>query len=147
MKRRADRAGFAGRGVALLEVVVALTLLAGTGLALFAWVHQSLETASRLARVDSEARIKLDALAWLESINPALEPAGARELAGRRLVWRAQELAAPRRNATFLPGSEGPWWVGLYRLDVDVSGPQGEALVTFDVVKVGWRKFQAPAVR
>jgi Tfp pilus assembly protein PilV len=133
------------RGVALLEVVVALALLTGTGLALFAWINQSLESASRIARVDSEARIKLDALALLEAVNPALERVGERELAGWKMDWRAQELLPLRRNATFLPGSEGPWWVGLYRLSVSVTGPQAEAAVKFDVVKVGWRKWQAPA--
>ncbi len=142
MPRRADRPGSSGRrrGVALLEVIVALTLLSGTGLALFAWINQSLESASRVARVDSEARQKLNALALLESVNPALESAGERELAGCRIEWRAQSLLPLRRNATFVAGAEGPWWVGLYKVSVSVTVPQADAALKFEVIKVGWRK-------
>ena len=149
MTSRADRPGITGRGrgrgVALLEVIVALTLLSGTGLALFAWINQSLESASRIARVDSEARTKLNALALLESVNPAIEAVGTREVAGWRIDWRAQDLTPPRRNAGFMPGAEGPWLVGLYKLSVSATGTQADPGVKFDVVKVGWRRWQAPA--
>ena len=48
-------------GFGLLEAIVALALLSGTGLALFSWINQNLQTASRLRAQEQEARLLLAA--------------------------------------------------------------------------------------
>ena len=68
MRRRAERPRTAGFG--LLEAVVALALLAGTGIALFDWINSSLQTASRLRETEQRARTMSSAQAVLVAIKP-----------------------------------------------------------------------------
>ena len=44
-------------GFGLLEAIVALALLAGTGIALFTWINQNLDAASRLNFLENLASL------------------------------------------------------------------------------------------
>src|SRR3546814_1669528 len=77
----------AQRGFSLLEAIVALTILATVGMALFAAMSQSTQMIARAEnarRVDSAVR---NAAAWLASVNPAETPQGEQQLGDVTLRW------------------------------------------------------------
>jgi len=128
-----------------LEAIVALTILASSGMALFAWVNQSMQTASRLKVKEQQAHMKLSALALLETVNPATRPTGSMDQAGLRLEWSARLVEPERPNATFSPPDTGPWVVGLYRLQVKVRDPVQAIDLEFGQLKAGARRPDAPS--
>lgn len=67
-------------GFTLLEAVVALTLLAVVGGALFAWLNSAFRSMQRVEAAELRIETARVAMAYLERMNPALEPAGRARL-------------------------------------------------------------------
>ena len=133
------------RGFGLLEAIVALTLLASTGMALFAWIQQNLQAASRVRTIEQEAQLQLNAQTLLVGVNPMLRPSGTMQVSGLSLRWEAQPLEPPQRNLGFTGGVAGPWLVGLYRLDVRARDERLGTEVRFEQWLVGTRRIaEAP---
>lgn len=122
-----------------------MALLAGTGLALFAWVNQSLQTANRVRDTEQQARLLLNAHALVQGVNPMLTPAGEITAGPVKLNWRSEAVEAPRRNASFGMGMPGPWMVGLYRLQVSARDEATSARVDFMQLRTGERRVSAVA--
>lgn len=122
----------------LLEALVALVLLATTAGVLLTWLQQNLDTMRRLEQREHEIRLRLNAQAWVSTLNPAQEPAGEREAAGMRLRWRSEVLARP--SAPGLPDAtvSDQWRVGLYRvfLQAQATGDAGPS-VSLQVLQTG----------
>jgi len=126
-------------GFTLIEVVVALVILATSGLMLFAWINQNLQTASRLRDAQARAQLQLEGVSWLRLVNPAQRPQGELREGELRLSWTAT-LVEPPRNEFDFGGSLLPRWeLGLYR--VRASLQQGEAgpRVSWEQLVAGWR--------
>ena len=119
------------RGFGLLEAIVALALLAGTGLALLSWIQQSLQSATRMRVTEQEARLLMSAQAMVELLNPAEQAEGSWQSNGLTLAWQSQPVEPPRRNTTYLEGVSGPWQVGLYRLTVKARDDVSAISITF----------------
>ena len=136
-RRRARSSGFG-----LLEAIVALTLLAGTGMALFSWINQNLQSASRLRLHQQESRLLLSAQALIDTVNPMQSPQGRLEVGGVAVAWEAEALEPARDNATFSPGVAGPWQVGLYRLRVHAQDSVQGVELQFEQWRVGTRRLQ-----
>ncbi len=81
-------------GFTLLEAVVALTLLAVVGGALFAWLNSAFRSMQRVEAAELRIETARVAMAYLERMNPALEPAGRARLGHYRLEVRR----CPRRK-------------------------------------------------
>lgn len=134
------------RGFGLLEAIVALTLLAGTGMVLFAWIHQSQDGLRRSQRAEWRARLQLEAVEFLQTLNPAEKEQGQLDLPGLRLQWTSVLLEPARPNATFVPPEAGPWLLSLYRVKVQVQSTEDASVqADFDQVLVGRRR-QRPVV-
>jgi len=131
------------RGFGLLEAIVALALLAGSGLALFSWINQNLQDASRLRRHDQEARLLLSAQALIDTVNPLQTPEGRLELGGLAVSWTAAPVEPPRSNASFTDGVPGPWQVGLFRLQVHAQDRTQAVELRFEQWRVGMQRAQA----
>jgi general secretion pathway protein I len=133
----------ASAGFGLLEAIVALALLAGTGVALFSWINQNLEAASRLRLHEQQAHLLLSAQALIETVNPMQSPTGQIEAGDLVLTWRADAMAPPRGNATFSEvQAPGPWLVGLYRLQVQARDRKQAVALQFEQWRVGTRRTQ-----
>ncbi len=132
-------------GFGLLEAIVALALLAGTGIALFAWIEQSLQSATRLRALEQQARLTLNAQALVETINPAEQPEGSLDASGVRVHWQAEPVEPPQRNTTALVDMPGPWQIGLYRVQVDAQDVAGDTQVAFMQLRTGLRRMAPPA--
>ena len=138
---RAARARLhATAGFGLLEAIVALALLAGSGLAMFSWIQQNMQAASRLKQHDQEARLMLSAQALIETVNPMLQPQGALEAGDLRAQWQAEAIEPERRNLAFAPGISGPFRVGLYRLDVQARDLRQGTEVRFEQWQIGMER-------
>jgi general secretion pathway protein I len=133
------------RGFTLLEVIVALVILSTSGLALFGWINQSLSTATRLRDSQARSQLQLEGVSWLETINPAAEPEGEREMGGLRLTWRAT-LVEPMQTEFTYGGSLAPrWMIGLYRLNASITRTDGSLRSDWEQVSAGWKTaFVAP---
>ncbi len=83
-------------GFTLLEAVVALTLLAVVGGALFAWLNSAFRSMQRVEAAELRIETAWVAMAYLERMNPALEPAGRVRLGHYRLEWRSSPLSASK---------------------------------------------------
>jgi general secretion pathway protein I len=128
------------RGFGLLETIVALALIAGAGMALMSWLQQSLHSAFRARNTEYEARLLLSAQALIESINPAEKAEGSLKADGLFLTWQSQPVEPPRRNATFVEGTPGPWEIGLYRLAVTALDEQSAVRVNFVQYRTGLKR-------
>jgi len=121
---------------------VALTLLAGSGLALFGWINQNLQAAARLRVHEQETRLLLSAQALVETVNPLQAPTGRLEVSGVAVSWESEPLEPPRDNAAFGEGISGPWRVGLYRLRVHAEDRAQGVDLRFEQWRVGTQRLQ-----
>jgi len=132
----------AGRGFALLEAIVALTLLAGTGLALFAWINQNLQQASRLREREQQVRLQLTAQQLVQTVNPTRSPTGRLDIDGVSVQWTSRPLAPALRNATVRQLASGPWSIGLYALDVQARDDKTGTETRFERWQVGTERVE-----
>lgn len=128
------------RGFGLLEAIVALTLLATSGLTLFSWVQQNMQTAARLSQTQARARLILDAQALLQTVNPSKERVGERQVASLRVTWTSEPLEPLHASATLMPPTTGPWLMGLYRVEVRAQDATSGASAEFATQRMGWRR-------
>lgn len=106
------------RGFGLVEALVALALLASTGMALFAWVNQSLETATRLRERERELQWQQLAAAWLQTVDlKQLGEGEAQPVPGLNLRWRSRAVQAPTDVPPSLGGQVSAWQVQLVELE------------------------------
>ena len=129
-------------GFGLLEAIVALTLLAGAGLAMFGWINQNLQAAARVRLHEQESRLLLSAQSLIDTVNPMRSPSGQLEVSGLAVSWESEALEPARTNATFSEEVTGPWLVGLYRLKVHAQDRVEGVVVQFEQWRVGTRRLQ-----
>lgn len=131
-------------GFSLLEAIVALTILAAVGMALFAAMNQSVQMVGRAERsrvADSALR---NAMAWAETINPAETPRGEQRLGDVSMRWNATPIEPPRDAMTgYLQA--GLYQVGLYDLHIQLS-LDGQPLADTHMRRVGYKQVREPAV-
>lgn len=131
------------RGFSLLEAIVALAILASAGLVLFASMTQSVLMVSR-AEASREADSALrNALAWMETVNPALIPQGEQGLGDVTLRWDARPIEPPRDAMTgYLQA--GLYEVGLYRVRLELFR-DGQSIAQAELHRVGYRQVREAA--
>lgn len=112
-------------GFTLLEAVVALTLLAVVGGALFAWLNSAFRSMQRVEAAELRIETARVAMAYLERMNPALEPAGRARLGHYRLEWRSSPLSASKVAVGRHSGSPGIYDVTLFRVVASIRAGDG----------------------
>lgn len=131
------------RGFTLMEIVVALSLLATSGLVLFAWIQQNLETARRIQEAQARAQLQLEGSSWLSLINPIVEPQGERQQGNLRLDWTSTPLEPPRNEFSYGENIVPRWELGLYQVHARLRSGEAGAAVEWNQIVTGWR----PATR
>ncbi|WP_133394169.1 PulJ/GspJ family protein [Luteimonas terrae] len=129
-------------GFSLLEAIVALTILATAGLALFAAMNQSVQMAQRVEQARLADSAVRNAMAWMETVNPALAPSGEQRLGDVDLRWQS-ELVEPSRNSMTGHLQAGLFEVGLYTVTLDLRR-DGQLLTTTQIRRVGYRQVREP---
>ncbi len=125
------------RGFGLLEALVAMTILAVSGAALFAWIAQNLETASRLQQHETRVQQQMLAEGLVSVVNPFIHPDGERQMGNATVRWHA-ELAAPMRlSLPTQPNEPVRWRVGLYKLQVQILSQDAALNQSFELLQTG----------
>ena len=97
-------------GFSLLEAVVALVLIAGSGMALFAWINTNLITLARAQRVIEQQQDLRNAVAYMRQVNPMLSSQGAVNVGELRIEWGVQPVTQPKDSVDY------PIGVGLHKV-------------------------------
>jgi general secretion pathway protein I len=127
------------RGFTLLEAIVALVLVGGMGMALFGWINNTLLSLGRIQDANAVAEAKLNALEFMETVNPMLRPEGSASLGAYQLRWQASAATAAVDNANY-PTGIGLYQLALYDTRVKVERADGEAWFEFALKQVGHKK-------
>ena len=127
------------RGFTLLEAIVALVLIGTMGMALFGWINNTLLSLHRIQDANAVAEAKLNALAYMDTVNPMLRPDGKAALGAYRLSWQATAATAIQDNTGY-PRGVGLYQLALYDTQVKVERADGEAWFEFALKQVGYKK-------
>ena len=127
-------------GFSLLEVVVALVLLATSGAALFAWYGQLLEDSGRQIRRLNEAELLQQAAGLMSTVNPAVQQDGEMRSFGVKLTWRSERLEPERSVLVFEDGATGAWRLAPYRMLIEVERLDGGERVQYETRALGMVK-------
>lgn len=132
-------------GFTLLEALVALALLSATGLALIAWMNQSLDSARRLADLRRRAAVQIEASQYVETINPMLRESGEAQIGGLAVAWQATPRGPAANSVAHATNSPGDFRLALYELAVTARAADLAEPVRFTQLALGWRRVNAPA--
>lgn len=130
-------------GFSLLEAIVALTILATVGLALLAAMSQSVQMVARAENSREADSALRNALAWMETVNPAKTPRGEQQLGEVTLRWTSEPLETPRDSMTGYLRA-GLYRVGLYQVQLELTRP-GQPPVEATLRRVGYLQVREPA--
>jgi type II secretory pathway pseudopilin PulG len=127
----------AQQGASLLEMIVALTLIATLGMALLSWVNANLITLNRVKAVDRRMQMARVGLQYMTLVNPMARPEGEERLDALRIVWHST-LTGGKHTGEGYPQGTSLFDVGLYDVDVSVHGHQDST--RFRLRLVGYHK-------
>jgi type II secretory pathway component PulJ len=125
-------------GFALLEGLVAIALLAGTMVVIFALVGSILDSASRVGRSNASVQVTLNAMEVMAAVNPMAQEAGKIDLGPYSVAWTSAPAAPMVDRISTL------YQIGLYDTRVRVEEKPGEALASFTMRQVGYRRVRDP---
>jgi general secretion pathway protein I len=83
------------RGFSLLESVVALVIIASAGWALFSWLNASIVSLRRVEDANARSAATVNAVEFMQSVNPMQRPQGQVDLGDTRIRWTATPLTQP----------------------------------------------------
>jgi general secretion pathway protein I len=126
-------------GFTLLEAIVALVLLGTTGMALFSWINSNIITLNRIQEVNAKNAVTINAVEYMEKVNPSANPTGKASFGTFELHWESQPIHGPRDGANY-PYGIGLHQLALYQTKVTVSRPEGQYWFDFMLNQVGHLK-------
>jgi general secretion pathway protein I len=121
------------KGFSLLEVIVAMVLIASVGLGLYAWINTNLISLGRVQDHNQRKEAILNALDFMERVNPMEEPSGKAEAGPYVIQWETR-LVEPERNGVGVTR----YRFGLYNTEVRVERDEQEITV-FHLRQVGYQ--------
>ncbi|MFN3703339.1 hypothetical protein [Thermomonas sp.] len=105
---------------------------------------QSVKMVQRAEAAHDRELAQRNAIAWLQTINPANQPSGMVRLGDVLVRWAAQPVEPPRdAMAGYLQA--GLYQVGLYRVRLELE-QDGQPLVEMEVRRVGYKQVRKPEV-
>ena len=124
-------------GFSLLEAIVAMVLISIAGLALFSWINTSFIGLNRIQESNARAAAQMNALQYLQTINPMARPTGATTLGKLKLTWQARQVSEPAPNILD-SGGPGPFTVALYEIEATITELPNVPESRFTVRLVGY---------
>ena len=122
------------QGFALLEGLVAIALLAGTMVAIYALVGNILDSASRVGRSNASVQITRNAIETMTAVNPMVQGSGKIDLGPYAVTWTSAAITPIFDRAGSL------YQIGLYNVEVRVEDQPGSALANFTLRQIGYRR-------
>ena len=121
-------------GFALLEGLVAIALLAGTMVAIYALVGNILDSASRVGRSNQSVQITMNAIETMTAVNPMMQESGKIDLGPYAVTWRSAAITPIIERTGSL------YQLGLYNTEVRVEDQPGSVLANFTLRQIGYRR-------
>lgn len=130
---KADQQGFT-----LLEAIIAMTILATSGLALFSWLSVTYDGLVRVEEVQARHQVMDDLQAYFSTLNIKAETSQQMQVNGFDVSWQAK-LVEPVQTGRGLMGGISNFDLGLY--DVDITIKRGQRLIgEYETKLVGYTK-------
>lgn len=126
-------------GFTLLEAIVALVLIATTGMALFGWVNSNVIALQRVQSGNARDAATLNALQYLQNVNPMETPEGEVGLGDYRLRWKALATTEPRDGAGY-PSGLSLYQLAMYQTQVALLTADGKDWFGFELQQVGYKR-------
>jgi type II secretory pathway pseudopilin PulG len=130
-------------GFSLLEGLVAIALLAGTMVAIFALVGGILNSANNVGRSNQTVQVTLNALEVMTTVNPMLQGLGKIDLGTYTVSWKSA-ATTPVSDGTGYPRGISLYQLALYETDIRVEDQPGTLLAAFKLRQVGYRRVREP---
>jgi general secretion pathway protein I len=134
MNRQTAQSGFT-----LLEAIVALVLISGTGMALFGWINTNIATLYRVQETSARAEATRNALEYLRTINTMQSPVGEIPMGGYSVRWRSS-LLSPVVDGVNRAEGISLYQFALYETHVEIIRESGESWIAFELRQVGYKK-------
>ncbi len=131
-------------GFTLIEAIVALVLIATTGMALFSWVNSNIMTLNRVQLSNAENAATANILEYMNSVNPMLTPEGAARLGAYSMAWKSEAITDLRDGAGY-PYGISLYQLGLYQTRITVQKTAGEFWFAFNLQQVGFKRLRDTA--
>jgi len=121
-------------GFALLEGLVAIALLAGTMVAIYALVGNILDSASRVGRSNQSVQITMNAIETMTAVNPMMQGSGKIDLGPYAVTWTSTSITP------IIDRGGSLYQIGLYNTEVRVEDQPGSVLANFTLRQIGYRR-------
>lgn len=79
-------------GFSLLEAIVAMVLIGGTGYALFGWINANIMTLNSIREANARAEATQNTLEFMSGVNPMLKPQGSASLGQYKILWDSRPI-------------------------------------------------------
>ena len=98
------------RGFTLLEAIVAMVILSGAGMVVFAWINGSLSALHHVEDSNARSEAMANVIEHMQAVNPMLQPEGSADFGRYRIRWQA------KADTDVIDGSNYPQGISLYQL-------------------------------
>jgi general secretion pathway protein I len=129
------------KGFTLLEAIVALVLVATTGVALLDWINTNLFSLQRVEASQQRVEAIRNALAFMETVNPFTDQYGEETIGIYKISWNAMPVKSPRDGMN-TGGYISLFRVGLYDTNVEVYS-ENTLLARFTLRQVGFKQVRS----
>ena len=126
-------------GFTLLEAIVAMVIAAGVSAALFGWINTTLISLARTQQVTQKSELLIQAVNYLEILNPAEQRSGSVDFVYGTMNWNAFPIEDTVDALNPVTGAISEFEVGLYRVELELILPDGETWRT-EVVDDGFKR-------
>ncbi len=127
------------KGFSLLEAIVALAVMSGFGMALFAFFNTSLISVEKVQKAYQNDAVVRNIVSVVDAIDPTTRASGNIKLGQSHISWES-ELVEPARPNNIWLGGKGLYTVGLYRVVVTVEQGSNGSLKTYELMKAGYQQ-------
>lgn len=116
-----------------------MVLIGTAGMALFSWLNDSLIALNRIRENNAIAEAKLNALEYMNTINPMLRAEGEANLGSYQINWKANPTTEIKDNVGY-PRGRGLYAVALYDTRVSVTLDPKTPWFDFNFKQVGYKR-------
>lgn len=132
-------------GFSLLEAIVAMVLIAGAGMALFAWINGNIAALTALNDANRRSDATVNVVEFMERVNPVLSPDGEAALGGYSIRWHSQPVSAAVDGVGY-PNGKSLYRFTLYRVEVAVRSEDGKAWFDLQLTRTGYQRVRDPSL-
>jgi|GEM_PF-349636 len=126
-------------GFTLIEVIVAMVLVGGVGMALFSWINGSVVALRRVEDANARNEAASNIIEYMQAVNPMLTPEGHAEFGAYQIQWKAEPLT-DRVDGVVNPQGVGLYELSLYKTKINAMKTDDPSWFDLTLTLVGYKK-------